>query len=70
MTRLSYNISNDLLKSAAKYAMTHNTNFQRICQQVKSETQMHVQNVTYNYKTKRIKKNVLKKLKSNFVTTL
>ena len=69
MTRISYNISNDLLKSAAKYALTHNTNFQRICQQIKSETQMHVQNVTSNYETKRIRKNVLKKLKSNFVTT-
>ena len=60
MTRLSYNISNDLLKSAAKYAFTHNTNFQRICQQIKSETKMHVQNVTSNYETKRIKKSVLK----------
>ena len=69
MTRISYNISNDLLKSAAKYALTHNTNFQRICQQIKSETQMHVQNVTSNYETKRVRKNVLKKLKSNFVTT-
>ena len=63
------NISNDLLKSAAKYALTRNTNFQRICQQIKSETQMHVQNVTSNHETKRIKKYVLKKLKSNFVTT-
>ena len=68
MTRLSYNISNDLIKSAAKYALTHNTNFQRICQQIKSETQMHAQNVTSNYETKRIKKRA-KKLKSNFVTT-
>ena len=40
--------------SAAKYALTHNTNFQRICQQIKSETQMHVQNVISNYETKRI----------------
>ena len=60
MTRLSNNISNDLLKSEAKYALTHNTNFQRICQQIKSETQMHVQNVTSNYETKRIKKRAKK----------
>ena len=68
MTRSSYNISNDLLKSAAKYALTHNTNFQRIYQQIKSETQMHVQ-MSLPIMKQKGKKNVPKKLKSNFVTT-
>ena len=67
MTRLSCDITNPVLSKAAKYAITRSTNFNNICQQIKSETQMEVSDeANSEYEMKRTRGNRLKKLQGSY----
>jgi hypothetical protein len=69
MIRLLHNNPNKLLKSAATYAITHNTDFNNICKHIKSETQIRVQtDTTTKYEMKVIRKNVFKDLKDKYIS--